>query len=295
MMAAMNASNAGGGAGGAGGGGGVDAAAAAGGSGVGGTGMGRNETGIGSENENGHNDHSGSGSGSGSASPDPNAQAQQPLPDQPPTDPRATFQRQFAHFANNLHLHAFPFLQSHASPRSDPERAEELLKGLKDPGKGVLRRLVRLCEVESRDARVKAGEGEGEGEEVVGMQCGICLDTVVEIFEREQEQEQEKEKAAKRDGEEGALQVDEAKDGDDGSPAGGGMNETEEVEVDPESTGSAVTPDLEESTDSASRSSDPDTPEMQDVEMLLDGQKPVCKSEDTTFRAFPCHHMFCQE
>jgi hypothetical protein len=293
----MNASNAGGG---AGGGAGVDAAAADGGSGVGGTGMGRNETGIGSENENGHNNNSGSGSGSGSGSaspnpnPDPNAQAQEPTPDQPPTDPRATFQRQFAHFANNLHLHAFPFLQSHASPRSDPERAEELLKGLKDPGKGVLRRLVRLCEVESRDARVKAGEGEGEGEEVVGMQCGICLDTVVEIFQREQEQEQENEKAAKRDREEGALQVDETKRGDDGSMPGG-MNETEEVEVNPGSTGSAVTPDPEESTDSASRSSDPDTPEMQDVEMLLDGQKPVCKSEDTTFRAFPCHHMFCQE
>jgi hypothetical protein len=291
----MNASNAGGGAGGG-------AAAAADGPAAGGTGMGRDETGNGSENANGHNNNSGSGSGSGSGSaspnpnPDPNAQAQEPTPDQPPTDPRATFQRQFAHFANNLHLHAFPFLQSHSSPRSDPERAEELLKGLKDPGKGVLRRLVRLCEVESRDARVKAGEGDGEGEEVVGMQCGICLDTVVEIFEREQEQEQEKEKekAVKRDGEEGTLQVDETKRGDDGSMPGG-MNETEEVEVDPESTGSAVTPDPEERTDSASRSADPDTPEMQDVEMLLDGQKPVCKSEDTTFRAFPCHHMFCQE
>lgn len=286
----MNASNAGGG---AGSGGGSDAAA--GGSAAGGTGMGRNDPGEGGENENGHNDNSGSGSGSGSASPDPNAQAQQPTPDQPPTDPRATFQRQFAHFANNLHLHAFPFLQSHSSPRSDPERAEELLKGLKDPGKGVLRRLVRLCEVESRDARVKAGEGEGEGQEVVGMQCGICLDTVVEIFEREQEQEREKEKAVKRDGEEGTLQVHETKDGDDGSTPGR-MNETEEVEVNPGSTGSSVTCDPDESTDSIPRSSDPeDTPEMQDVEMLLDGQKPVCKSEDTTFRAFPCHHMFCQE
>ena len=286
----MNASTAGGG---AGGGGGVDADAAdaAEGSGADGMGMGRNETGNVNGNENGHN-NSASGSGSASASPNPNAQAQQPTPDQPPTDPRATFQRQFAHFANNLHLHAFPFLQSHSSPRSDPERAEELLKGLKDPGKGVLRRLVRLCEVESRDARVKAREGEGE--EVVGMQCGICLDTVVEIFEREQEQEQEKEKATKRDGEEGALQVDETKHGDDGCTPGR-MNETEEVEVDPESTGSAVTPDPEETTDSPSRSSDTDTPEMQDVEMLLDGQKPVCKSEDTTFRAFPCHHMFCQE
>ena len=158
-------------------------------------------------------------------------------------DPRAFFRQQFAQFAEALR-------QSPAS-RSDPERAQELLRGLKDPGQTVLRRLVRICEVE--DARGESNEG---------VQCGICLDTITEIFERMQDAKE----ACKSDGIKSHM--------NDETPC-----ERKNMEVDAPLPVAMVT----------------DTPDMQDVELLLDGQRSACNSEDTNFKAFPCHHFFCEE
>lgn len=163
-------------------------------------------------------------------------------PEQPGrSDPRAFFRQQFAHMAEAMR-------QSPAS-RPDPERAQELLRGLKDPGQTVLRRLVRICEVE--DSRGETNEG---------VQCGICLDTITEIFERE-----------RGEGQDVCNATDEKTIGE--------ACEAVDICVDgalPSSVGG-------------------DSAEMQDVELLLDGRRSTCKSEDTNFKAFPCHHFFCQE
>ena len=158
-------------------------------------------------------------------------------------DPRAFFRQQFAQFAEAL--------RQTSTARADPERAEELLRGLKDPGQTVLRRLVRICEVE--DARGESNEG---------VQCGICLDTITEIFERVSTQETCPSEAEVR----GGSLVKEA-----------------------DETGASVrgsTGDLSDTGDKL---------EMKDVEMLVDGQEAIDVSERTTFKAFPCHHLFCGE
>jgi len=158
-------------------------------------------------------------------------------------DPRAFFRQQFAQFAEAL--------RQTSTARADPERAEELLRGLKDPGQTVLRRLVRICEVE--DARGETNEG---------VQCGICLDTITEIFERVSSQE-----TCQRNTEvSGSSSAKEAEE--TGTPAGDSLGEPSETE---------------------------DKVEMKDVEMLVDGQEVTDDSERTTFKAFPCHHLFCGE
>jgi hypothetical protein len=158
-------------------------------------------------------------------------------------DPRAFFRQQFAQFAEAL--------RQTSTARADPERAKELLRGLKDPGQTVLRRLVRICQVE--DARGETNEG---------VQCGICLDTITEIFERASTQETCPSNA-EIGGASSAKEADET-----GASAGGSAGE-------PSDTGDKL--------------------EMKDVEMLVDGQEAIDDSERTTFKAFPCHHLFCGE
>jgi hypothetical protein len=158
-------------------------------------------------------------------------------------DPRAFFRQQFAQFAEAL--------RQTPSSRADPERAEELLRGLKDPGQTVLRRLVRICEVE--DARGDSNEG---------VQCGICLDTITEIYERASTPKVSTSSAEPA--------VCKSTKGADIANEAGVCSSTEPV--------------------------DPvERIEIQDVEMLVDGQQGMDTSEKTTFKAFPCHHLFCAE
>jgi hypothetical protein len=74
------------------------------------------------------------------------------------------------------------FMQTRLPP--DPERAEELLRGLKDPGMDSMMRLDRVVRADNEGAAGSGGEGDADG-----WKCAVCMEGLEDEFEAHKQQE----------------------------------------------------------------------------------------------------------
>lgn len=73
------------------------------------------------------------------------------------------------------------FMQTRLPP--DPERAEELLRGLKDPGMDSMMRLDRVVRADNDGAADSGGEGDADG-----WKCAVCMEGLEDEFEAHKQQ-----------------------------------------------------------------------------------------------------------
>ncbi|KAJ9126091.1 hypothetical protein QFC24_002363 [Naganishia onofrii] len=81
------------------------------------------------------------------------------------------------------------FMQTRLPP--DPERAEELLRGLKDPGMDMMMRLDRVIRADygqgmNADSAPQPDAGEGDAE---GWKCAVCMETFEDELEEHRQHE----------------------------------------------------------------------------------------------------------
>ncbi|GHJ89238.1 hypothetical protein NliqN6_5640 [Naganishia liquefaciens] len=149
----------------------------------------------------------------------------------------------------------FPsFMQTRLPP--DPERAEELLRGLKDPGMDLMIRLDRIVRADAlgtTHSGAKQEESEGDAD---GWKCAVCMEGIEDEIEAHKQDENE--------------------------PDGDNHDKTEANDF-------SI---LERISRTNSIASDTD---MQDVEMALNGEIPESPKNKTSLKVFPCHHVFHED
>lgn len=149
----------------------------------------------------------------------------------------------------------FPsFMQTRLPP--DPERAEELLRGLKDPGMDLMIRLDRIVRADALGTADSSAKQEGSEGDAEGWKCAVCMEGLEnEIEEHKQD----------------------------------------EIEANGQNHAKAETNDscfAERVSRTNSIVSDVD---MQDVEMALNGEIPESPKNKTSLKVFPCHHVFHED
>lgn len=149
----------------------------------------------------------------------------------------------------------FPsFMQTRLPP--DPERAEELLRGLKDPGMDLMMRLDRIVRADN-SGTTGTGNTEGDAEgDADGWKCAVCMEGLEDEFEAHKHQEPS------------SSDTDQADIPEDGS-----------VKMDRVSRNPSISSDLD----------------MHDVEMVLYGESRQNPRNKTSLKLFPCHHVFHED
>lgn len=149
----------------------------------------------------------------------------------------------------------FPsFMQTRLPP--DPERAEELLRGLKDPGMDLMIRLDRVVRADNTATGSTGGQKAGSEGDADGWKCAVCMEGLEdEIVAHKQ---------------------------DEAVPSG----------ADPVEVEAGSSKDVERISRTNSLASDSD---MRDVEMALNGETRENLKNRTTLKVFPCHHVFHED
>lgn len=149
----------------------------------------------------------------------------------------------------------FPsFMQTRLPP--DPERAEELLRGLKDPGMDLMIRLDRIVRADALGTAESGAKQEGSEGDADGWKCAVCMEGLEDEIEEHKQ---------------------------------------EEIEASDQNHAKAETNDssfAERVSRTNSIASDVD---MQDVEMALNGEIPESAKNKTSLKVFPCHHVFHED